>query len=199
MVSLPKTQRTKYLFRESYFIIPPIVIGASFGAMLAVDIPEDLMRISIGCLMIVLLVTMILNPKKWLIKTDGSKQRKTVGTWLSFLGLGFYGGFIQMGFGIFFLSLAVLMAKYALRDGNIMKLFTAFLMTIPSFLIFAWSGSIEWMYGLSLAVGTTLGARLGTKKIIQHPMANAITRKVLIVVILIAIFKMFEPYLPQIF
>ena len=29
MVSLPKTQRTKYLFRESYFIIPPIVIGAS--------------------------------------------------------------------------------------------------------------------------------------------------------------------------
>lgn len=199
MVSLPKTQRTKYLFRESYFIIPPIVIGASLGAMLAVDIPEDLMRISIGCLMIVLLVTMILNPKKWLIKTDGSKQRKTVGTWLSFLGLGLYGGFIQMGFGIFFLSLAVLMAKYALRDGNIMKLFTAFLMTIPSFLIFAWSGSIEWMYGLSLAVGTTLGARLGTKKIIQHPKANAITRKALIVVILIAIFKMFEPYLPQIF
>lgn len=199
MVSLPKTQRTKYLFRESYFIIPPIVIGASLGAMLAVDIPEDLMRISIGCLMIVLLVTMILNPKKWLIKTDGSRQRKTVGTWLSFLGLGLYGGFIQMGFGIFFLSLAVLMAKYALRDGNIMKLFTAFLMTIPSFLIFAWSGSIEWMYGLSLAVGTTLGARLGTKKIIQHPKANAITRKVLIVVILIAIFKMFEPYLPQIF
>jgi len=85
-----------------------------------------------------------------------------------------------------------------LRDGNIMKLFTAFLMTIPSFAIFALSGSIEWMYGLSLAVGTTLGARFGTKKIIQHPKANAITRKVLIGVILIAIFKMFEPYLSQI-
>jgi len=195
MASLPKTRRTKYLFKESYFIIPPIVIGSAVGAWLAVDIPEDLMRISIGSLMVVLLITMLLNPKKWLIKTDGTKKRKTLGTWLSFLALGFYGGFIQMGFGIFFLSLAVLMAKYALRDGNIMKLFTAFLMTIPSFAIFAFSGSIEWMYGLSLALGTTLGARFGTKKVIQHPRANDITRKVLIGVILIAIFKMFEPYL----
>lgn len=194
MVALDKTKRNKYLFRESYFIIPPIVIGSAIGAWFAVDIPEDVMRISIGSLMIVLLITMLLNPKKWLIQTDGSKKRKTVGTWLSFLGLGLYGGFIQMGFGIFFLSLAVLMAKYALRDGNIMKLFTALLMTIPSFLIFALSGAIEWTYGLSLALGTTLGARFGTKKIIQHPRANAITRKVLIGVILVAIIKMFEPY-----
>jgi uncharacterized membrane protein YfcA len=70
-------------------------------------------------------------------------------------------------------------------------------MTIPAFIIFAWSGSIAWTYGLSLALGTSLGAWVGTKKIIQHPKANAITRKVLIGVILIAIIKMFQPYLIQ--
>ena len=189
--SLPKTQRAKYMIKESYFIAPPIIIGAN----LAVDIPEDAMRISIGIIMIILLITMLTNPKKWLISTDGAKKKKTLGIWLSFFALGIYGGFIQMGFGIFFLSIAVLQAKYALKDGNIMKLFIAFLMTIPAFTIFALSGSIEWKYGLSLAVGTSIGARFGARKVIQHPKANRITRYVLIAVILVAIYKMFEPYI----
>lgn len=191
--SLPKTMRVKYMIRQSYFIIPPIIIGAIIGANLAVDIPETLMRASIGTIMIGLLITMLSNPKKWLIPTDGMVKKKTPKIWLAYFGLGLYGGFIQMGFGIFFLSISVLMAKYALKDGNIMKLFTAFLMTIPSFFIFAFSGSIDWLYGLTLAVGTASGARFGAKKVVQHPKANAITRKVLIAVILVAIVKMFQP------
>lgn len=191
--SLPKTKRVKYMIRQSYFIIPPIIIGAIIGANLAVDIPETLMRASIGTIMIGLLITMLSNPKKWLIPTDGMVKKKTPKIWLAYFGLGLYGGFIQMGFGIFFLSISVLMAKYALKDGNIMKLFTAFLMTIPSFFIFALSGSIDWLYGLTLAVGTASGARFGAKKVVQHPKANAITRKVLIAVILVAIVKMFQP------
>ena len=191
--SLPKTMRVKYMIRQSYFIIPPIIIGAIIGANLAVDIPETLMRASIGTIMIGLLITMLSNPKKWLIPTDGMVKKKTPKIWLAYFGLGLYGGFIQMGFGIFFLSISVLMAKYALKDGNIMKLFTAFLMTIPSFFIFALSGSIDWLYGLTLAVGTASGARFGAKKVVQHPKANAITRKVLIAVILVAIVKMFQP------
>ena len=185
--------RVKYMIRQSYFIIPPIIIGAIIGANLAIDIPETLMRASIGTIMIGLLITMLSNPKKWLIPTDGLVNKKTPKIWLAYFGLGLYGGFIQMGFGIFFLSISVLLAKYALKDGNIMKLFTAFLMTIPSFFIFALSGSIDWLYGLTLAAGTATGARFGAKKVVQHPKANTITRKVLIAVILIAIVKMFQP------
>jgi len=77
--SLPKTQRAKYMIKESYFIAPPIIIGAIIGANLAVDIPEDAMRISIGIIMIILLITMLTNPKKWLISTDGAKKKKN--TW----------------------------------------------------------------------------------------------------------------------
>lgn len=195
MGSLPKSARTKYLIRESSFIVPPIVLGSIAGAFLAVDIPEDAMRIAIGILMIVLLFTLLLNPKKWLIQTESGRRRKTPGIWISFFFLGVYGGFIQMGFGIFFLSLGVLMAKYALRDANIMKLFTALTMTIPPFLIFAFSGSIEWVPGLALAGGTSLGARLGTRKVLGNKKANKITRYVLIGVICVAIVKMFQPYL----
>ena len=193
ITSLNKTKRVKYMIRQSYFIIPPILIGAIIGANLAVDIPESILRVCIGTVMIGLLITMLSNPKKWLIPTDGVNKKKTPKIWLAYFGLGLYGGFIQMGFGIFFLSISVLMAKYALKDGNIMKLFTAFLMTIPSFIIFALSGSIDWVYGLTLAAGTASGARFGAKKVVHHPKASAITRKVLIAVILVAIIKMFQP------
>jgi len=193
ITSLNKTKRVKYMIRQSYFIIPPILIGAIIGANLAVDIPESILRVCIGTIMIGLLITMLSNPKKWLIPTEGANKKKTPQMWLAYFGLGLYGGFIQMGFGIFFLSISVLMAKYALKDGNIMKLFTAFLMTIPSFIIFALSGSIDWIYGLTLAAGTASGARFGAKKVVHHPKASAITRKVLIAVILVAIIKMFQP------
>ena len=191
--SLPKTKRVRYMMKQSYFIVPPVIIGAVLGANLAVDIPETLMRAAIGTIMIGLLITMLFNPKKWLIPTDGAVNKRTPKIWLAYFGLGVYGGFIQMGFGILFLSISVLMGKYALKDGNIMKLFTAFLMTIPSFFIFALSGSIDWVYGLTLAIGTASGARFGAKKVVGHPKANAITRKVLIAVILVAIVKMFQP------
>jgi len=197
--SLNKTKRVRYMIKQSYFIVPPIIIGAIVGANLALDIPETIMRAAIGTIMIGLLITMLFNPKKWLIPTDGTTNKRTPKIWLAYLGLGFYGGFIQMGFGILFLSISVLMAKYALKDGNIMKLFTAFLMTIPSFIIFSLSGSVDWVYGLTLAIGTASGGRFAAKKVVQHPKANVITRKVLIAVILVAIVKMFQPFVIDIF
>ena len=69
ITSLNKTNRVKYMIRQSYFIIPPILIGAIIGANLAIDIPENILRFCIGSAMIGLLVTMLSNPKKWLIPT----------------------------------------------------------------------------------------------------------------------------------
>ena len=40
----------------------------------------------------------------------------------AFLALGFYGGFIQMGMGIFFLAAMVLGARYSIIDGNAVKI-----------------------------------------------------------------------------
>ena len=66
---------------------------------------------------------------------------------------------------------------------------------LSAFFIYASSGGMDWAYGLTLALGTALGARFGAKKVVQHKKANAITRKVLIAVIILAILKMFQPYI----
>ena len=184
ITSLKETKRVKYMIRQSYFIIPPILIGAIIGANLAVDIPESILRACIETIMIGLLITMLSNPKKWLIPTDGANKRKHLkcGLLIWFRAMWrFYSNGVWNILSIHKRS----HGKYALKDGNIMKLFTAFLMTIPSFIIFALSGSIDWIYGLTLPLEPPL-ERFGAKKVVHHPKASAITRKVLIAVILVA-------------
>jgi hypothetical protein len=59
-----------------------------------------------------------------------------VGHHPGFLALGFYGGFIQMGMGIFFLAARVLAARFRLIDANAMKGFIIAAFTLIALLIF---------------------------------------------------------------
>ncbi|MBK8706718.1 MAG: sulfite exporter TauE/SafE family protein [Saprospiraceae bacterium] len=74
-----------------------------------------------------------------------------------FLALGFYGGFIQMGMGIFFLAAMVLGARYSLTDSNAVKSAVVGLYTFLAILIFAWNGEVEWKLGALMAIGQTAG------------------------------------------
>ena len=79
---------------KSFFIAPPIIIGAIIGANLAVDIPEDAMRISIGCIMIILLITTLINQR---IIFDGSKEKRTLVFGSASLLWGFMEGLYRWG------------------------------------------------------------------------------------------------------
>jgi uncharacterized membrane protein YfcA len=68
-------------------------------------------------------------------------------------------------------------------------------MIIPAFIIFLWSGDMEWGPGLILAFGAMIGARIGAKRIMYHPKANTIIRYLLIAVIVFAIIRIFYPFL----
>ncbi len=195
VLSFKKTKRTKQLGLASVWYYWPTLIGSFLGAWLAVDINTDYLEIIIGIFMVLLLFTLLLNPKKWLIATDTQKNKKTPLNFFLFFAIGIYGGFIQMGIGIMILSTLVLIAHYSLKDANIIKLWVALVMIIPAFLVFLWSGDIQWAPGLILAGGAAVGARLGAKYVLFHPKANTIIRYVLIAVILFAIFRIFYPIL----
>jgi len=111
-----------------------------------------------------------------------------------FFAIGFYGGFIQMGIGILILSSLVLLVKYSLRDANIIKIMVALVMIVPAFIIFFASGKILWLEGGVLAIGTSAGAWYGTRYLLYHPKASNIIRYVLILVMVLAIVKIFWPY-----
>lgn len=188
-LSLKKTPRTKSLTRQSVWYFWPTIIGSALGAFLAVDINKDILEIIIGIFMFLLLLTLMLRPKKWLKQTDTSKHKKTPLNFILFFLIGTYGGFIQMGIGIMILSTLVLLAHYSLKDANIIKLWVAFIMVIPAFIIFILSGDINWIPGFVLAFGAMIGARFGARYVLYHPKANDWIRYLLIVIIIFAIVR----------
>lgn len=181
--SLKRTPRTRVLFTDSYWFFIPSIIGSVVGAIIAVEIDPGLLKMIIGGFMLLLLVTLVANPKKWEIATDASKNRKT---WLNavlvFL-VAVYGGFIQMGIGIMLLSILVLIAQYSLRDANIIKLVLSLIFVMPAFFVFLYTGGMEWLPGITLAVGQSIGAVIGARYILFLPKANMYVRWLLIVIL----------------
>lgn len=195
VASLKRSARTFKLLKDSSWYFLPTIIGSIAGAWLAVDIPPEVLKYIIGSIMILLLGTLLLKPKKWLIQTDANRNKKTALNWILMFAIGFYGGFIQMGIGIMMLAALVLSAKYSLKDANIIKLVLAFILIIPAFVIYLISGQIIWIPGLALAVGAMIGAYVGTRHVLYHPRANDYIRWLLIVIIIFAILRIFTPWL----
>ena len=102
-------------------------------------------------------------------KPGGARTRKGKpagrvgpGLFAAFLGVGFYGGFLQAGVG--FLSLAATSrAGFSMVSGNAIKVACVFLFSILSLAVFAVHGAVHWQTGLALGAGTFLGALVGAR------------------------------------
>jgi len=108
-----------------------------------------------------------------------------------FLALGFYGGFIQMGMGVMFLIVMVLVAKNNIIDANVLKSFIVALYTIVAIAIFHWQGLIDWKIGGLMAIGQTAGGWWTAQFASKYPLADVWAYRVLIVVVIGAILNMF--------
>ena len=181
--SLRRTPRTRFLLKDGLWFLIPSVIGSVLGAFIAVEVDPNALRSIIGVVMLLLLITMITNPKKWARQTNTEKSHKTTLNWILIFGIAVYGGFLQMGIGIMLLSVLVLVAQYSLRDANIVKLMLALTFVLPAFLVFIYSGDIVWLPGLLLAFGQGIGAFIGARYILFMKRANLIIRWLLIAIL----------------
>jgi len=181
--SLRRSPRTVLLFRQSRFFMIPALLGALLGAWLAIDVPEFWLKRFIGVVMLVLLATLLLKPRRWAAPTQVGHPHRTVHNEVLVFLTGVYAGFIQMGLGIMLLSLLVLVARYSLRDANIIKLILALVFVLPAFLVFLSSGDFRWAPGLALAGGQVGGAFLAARYILYWPQANVIVRYLLIAIL----------------
>lgn len=184
--SLRRTPRTRFLMRDGLWFLIPSIVGSVIGALFAVEVDPDTLRTIIGFVMLGLLFTMVTNPKKWARQTNPAKSHKTVLNWILIFGIAVYGGFLQMGIGIMLLSVLVLVAQYSLRDANIVKLMISVTFVVPAFLVFVYSGDIDWLSGSMLAIGQSIGAFIGARYILFMPKANLIIRWLLIIILSIS-------------
>jgi uncharacterized membrane protein YfcA len=168
-------------------------VGAVIGAKIAVDINELILTRIIGGLMVFLLFTIIYKPEKWL-KEVGKNTESKFNFWqyliLFFVGL--YGGFIQIGVGVFILSGLVLTAGFDLVKANALKLFIILVYTVFAFGIFIYNKQVNYVAGFLLGGGSMIGSFIATKVAVSW--GPKFVRIVLIAVVLVAAIKFLGIY-----
>jgi uncharacterized membrane protein YfcA len=171
------------------------VIGAVAGILTAVWVSNEQFLSVFKVLLVLMFIVILVKPKRWLRETDVSKRPPL---WLAiplFLGVGFYGGFIQMGMGIVFLAVMVLLARYSLIDANAVKIVVVGIYTTLAIAIFQYKGLIDWKIGLIMAIGQTIGGYYTAVFAAKYEQANLWAHRVLVVVVVLALVKMLNLHL----
>jgi uncharacterized membrane protein YfcA len=180
--------------REMWTIVGVTTVGALVGIWLSLVVDNSTFRQIFRYLLFVMLLVVLVRPKRWLNDSAGERP---LSSWIAvpaFFAMGVYGGFIQMGMGIFFLALMVLVAKYEIIQANVVKGIVVVVYTLIAVGIFAWRGLIDWEMGGLMAVGQTLGGYLTAKYAAEDPRAGRWAYWLLVFAIVGAIAKAFWPF-----
>lgn len=138
------------------------VPGAIAGALVAVRVSDDLFRAILAGVLVLSVFGLLLPTKRRRGAGETSRRRYWVGL-LSFLGIGFYGGFIQAGVGfLFMLSFHLLLGLDLVRT-NVYKVLVVLFLSIPALVVFIVTGNVVWVTALVLAAGTATGAIVATR------------------------------------
>ena len=177
--------------RKGKRIILWIILGSLLGIWIATIVSNDQFKTIFSYLMILILGIVLIKPKRWLMSSDMNYALPVFLEMIVYLGIGFYAGFIQMGMGVIFLVVTVLIAKYDLIDANAIKNIAVLFLTIVAIVIFHMQGMLDWKIGLTIAVGQASGGWVAARFATQNPKANVWAYRLLIVVILFGLVKLF--------
>jgi uncharacterized membrane protein YfcA len=150
-------------FPSGFRVGIPAAIGAIAGAFIAVNLNDEVMKLAIAGVMILVFFLMLLNPNRWINSHEEHPPIPYRMQAVVFFFVGIYGGFIQAGVGFFLLTSLVLGSGFELVKANALKLFVILLYTPLAIVIFFVHGDVNLWMGLVLAVGNMTGAWIGTK------------------------------------
>ncbi len=155
--------------RGGLLLAVPATAGALLGAQIAVNLDEQMMRRTIGALMVAMLIVMLVRPQSWVQgRTEAVRHRPDWLQLLLFFAIGVYGGFIQAGVGIFLLAGLVLNVGYDLVRANAIKVLIIFCFTLFALIVFVLNDQVLWGLGLLLAAGNGLGGWLAARIAVER-------------------------------
>ncbi len=136
------------------------ILAALCGAWTSVYIDPTIFKIVYKILMILMLMIIIIKPEKYFVNSQNPIQLPTYLYVILFAILGFYGGFIQLGMGVFFVFIMSFLLHYNIIDSNIIKIIMVSSYTLLIIFIFQWNQMIDWKVGIILASGQSMGGFL---------------------------------------
>lgn len=168
-IVLQSITATTNFYRKGYFdkklslmLGIPAIIGSIIGANLAIAISDQLFNYILAFIMVVTVLFIAIKPKVDITANNNySKKRKVLGM-IAFFFIGIYGGFIQAGVGFFIIASLTAIFGISLIKSNSIKVFVVGSYVFVSLFVFIYHGQVDWSLGLSLAVGNSLGAWVGS-------------------------------------
>ncbi|MBN1224904.1 MAG: sulfite exporter TauE/SafE family protein [Candidatus Aminicenantes bacterium] len=165
--------------------------GSILGSIAATRVSNILFQRILGAVLIFIVISMFFSRSY----AGKNKEENTPTNWLIYpalIGIGFYGGFLQVGVGFLFMAALYHLLHLDLVKVNMHKVIIIFIYTIPALLVFTLTGNVNWVYGLILAVGTAFGGWWGAHVSVRG--GERAIRAVLAGAIIIMAFKLFGLY-----
>ena len=82
---------------------------------------------------------------------------------LCMLGVGLWGGFIQIGVGFILMPVLHRVLGFDLVRVNFLKVFIVLCYTVVALAVYAWQLELAWLAGIALALGNAIGGWFGAK------------------------------------
>lgn len=134
------------------------MIGAIIGAQLAIDIKGETFNKILGIIIIFVVIFTIYQPKNSLEEAEKLKGKYFWMSLIFFFIIGVFGGFIQVGTGFFILLVLAQFNNLGLVKSNALKSLIVAIYTFAALIVFIYHGQVNWLYGILLALGQSVGA-----------------------------------------
>jgi len=177
-----------YHFKTSIKFAAFTLPGAVIGAMISTKVSNILFQRILGGVLIFIVFSMFLS-RSYKNNKSNILSHKSWLIYPALLGIGFYGGFIQVGVGFLFMAALYHLLQLDLVLVNMHKVFIILIYTIPALLVFVLTGNVNWICGAALGAGNAFGAWWGVHAAVKG--GEKAIRIILTVAITIMALKLF--------
>tara|TARA_R110002049_G_scaffold23490_49_gene82840 strand:- start:724 stop:1482 length:759 start_codon:yes stop_codon:yes gene_type:complete len=176
-------------FKLSLTLSACAIPGAIAGALLGVNLEGVWFNRSLALIMLGVMLIMHFDRKPAQRTRDYQPtRRQLLHGHLLMVGVGFWGGFIQLGVGFIIMPVLNRVMGLDLVRTNMHKVFIVAVYTVVALAIFANQLELLWLVGIALAVGNSIGGYLGARFAISK--GERMIRRVLNLVLVVFVIKL---------
>lgn len=161
----------------------PTLIGAGLGSWAATRLPDTFLRPLFGVVLAGWAVFLVVRPKGFESAPTARRAMSPV-TYALAAAIGVYGGFLQAGVGFPIIALLVFGVGLDAVTANAVKAGLTGAYSCIALVIFADAGQVAWFEGAVLALGSVLGAWIGSHW--QLRAGAAVVRWFLVVTVIVS-------------
>lgn len=142
-------------------------VGAAAGTLMVQRLSSNFLLSLVPWLLLAFTAYFLFSPRVGDLDSHQRLQDHSFALWLC-TSIGFYDGFFGPGTGTFFAYAYVALLGYNLRRATVHTKILNFTSNIAALLFFILGGQVVWLLGLSMGLGQSLGARLGSHLVLRQ-------------------------------